>query len=73
MKLAPEQEKLLATIRKIWEAMPSLRFLQLIGNCFGPISPADIYFIDDDKFQECLSHTYDRPGWANPIAPNVPE
>ena len=60
MELTLEQEKLLALIRKIWEGMPSLRFLQLIGNCFGPISPGDIYFIGDSDFEKCLKTTYNH-------------
>ena len=64
MKLEPEQEKLLADIRKVWEASPSLRFLQLIGNCFGRVSPDDIYFVDDDEFQAELLHTYGPGGWT---------
>lgn len=59
MALNPEQEELLKQIGKIWEAQPNLRFLQLIGNCFGPTSPGDIYFIGDYKFKKCLERTYE--------------
>jgi hypothetical protein len=59
MKLSPEQEKLLAAIRKVWESYPSLRFLQLIGNVFGPVSSNDIYYIANDIFLDRLLYTYD--------------
>ena len=58
MELNPEQQKILTIITKIWEANPSLRFLQLIGNCFGPTSLKDIYFIGDDDLKKCLEYTY---------------
>ena len=58
MKLTLEQEKILADIRKVWEAMPDLRFLQLIGNCFGRVSSSDIYFVDDSAFQGGLLTSY---------------
>lgn len=60
MNLNPEQQKIIAHVTEIWEANPALRFLQLIGNCFGPITPRDIYFVSDDDFQKCLKHTYTR-------------
>ena len=56
--LNQEQQNVLHLIQKIWKLAPSLRFLQLIGNCLGPVKPSDIYFVEDFKFMGCLEYTY---------------
>ena len=56
--MTPEQQEIIDIITKIWEQNPSLRFLQLIGNCTGPIATRDIYFISDDTLKGALEHTY---------------
>ena len=60
MELEPEQLELLELIKKIWRTDPSLRFLQLIGNCLGPVSTGDIYFIDDNTLSKGLRCQYGR-------------
>jgi len=58
MELAIEQQQMLSLLKRIWEADPTLRFCQLIGNCFGQVSGRDIYYIDDAKFMSALNDTY---------------
>lgn len=56
--LSAEQQEILDQITKVWKCNPSLRFLQLIGNCFGPVSPGDIYFVDDADFLKYMKVNY---------------
>ena len=48
MTLSIEQQNLLDRIGKVWRSMPSLRFLQLIGNCFGPVTNLGIFVRGQD-------------------------
>ncbi len=59
MKLDREQEELLTLIRRIWEGNPSLRFLQLFGNCRVAAEARDIYFVTDSQLILGLKQTYD--------------
>ncbi len=61
MQLSPEQTKILDLIEATWKGDPNLRFLQMIGNCFGPVAPRDIYFVTDKEFLSCLTPTYIDP------------
>ena len=58
MELKSYQLEVLSLTRKIWEIAPDLRFLQLIGNCFGRVSLGDIYFVSDMDFLQGLRCTY---------------
>lgn len=57
-ELSAEQQEILDRITKVWKHYPSLRFLQLIGNCFGPVKPSDIYFVSDIDFLNRLQESY---------------
>ena len=55
-----EQRRIMSYIQTIWNdpQYHGLRFLQLIGNCFGPVSTGDIYFVSDDQMIKYLRTMY---------------
>lgn len=61
-ELSAEQQEILDQIRKVWKCNPKLRFLQLIGNCFGPVASGDIYFVGDADFLKCIKESYRHYG-----------
>lgn len=55
MRDAKRIDKVLDTIKKVWEKHPDLRLGQLICNVFENPS---LYYIEDEKLAECLVQYY---------------
>ena len=53
-----KQFEILSIITDVWRRNPSLRFCQLIGNCFVERGEGDLYHKTDDDLAQRLKATY---------------
>ena len=49
-----KQKRMLKLVEKIWKKIPSLRFMQLLLNCFDE----DPYYVGDDLTEQRLKAVY---------------
>lgn len=50
-------DKILQTIRTVWEKNPQLRLTQLLGNCFEG-GHGDLYYVEDHELYTKIKENY---------------